>query len=153
MQIQSSHFKLFLLAVAVALAPSPGFAGINDKTYGSVLVKEITSIFDGDSFRANIEGWPPIVGDRVPVRLMGIDTPEMRGKCETEKTLVRQAKRHTVEMLRGAKKIELRGLKRGKYFRLLAVVYVDGESLGDSLIQEGLAVVYSGGTRIDWCAP
>ena len=79
MHTRSLHLKCFLLAVAVALVPSLGFAGINDKTYGSVLVKEITSIYDGDTFRANIEGWPPIVGERVPVRLMGIDTPELRG--------------------------------------------------------------------------
>ena len=54
-------------------------------------------------------------------------------------------------MLREADKIELRDVKRGKYFRLLATVYVDGKSLGDGLVQKGLAVVYGGGTKKDWC--
>ena len=82
---------------------------------------------------------------------MGIDTPELRGNCAREKTLARKAKHHTVAMLREARKIELRDLKRGKYFRLLATVYVDGKSLGDSLFQKGLAAAYDGGAKKNWC--
>ena len=140
----------YTLLLAV-LIPSLSNAGINDKTYGSVLVSEITSIYDGDTFRANIKGWPSIVGEHIPIRIMGIDTPELRGKCTREKTLARKAKQHTVAMLREARKIELHDLKRGKYFRLLATVYVDGKSLGDSLFQKGLAAAYDGGAKKNWC--
>ena len=139
---------ILLLAV---LIPSMGNAGVNDKNYGRVLVESVTSIYDGDTFRVNIKGWPSIVGEHIPIRIMGIDTPELRGKCQAEKSLARQAKQHTVAMLREAQKIELYDVKRGKYFRLLATVYVDGKSLGDSLIKEGLAVTYGGGTKKNWC--
>ncbi len=65
---------------------------------------EVTSIYDGDTFRVNINSWPEVIGRRVPVRIAGIDTPEMRGKCQVEKELARKAKQFTVLMLRAAKK-------------------------------------------------
>ena len=56
------------------------------------MVKEITSIYDADTFRVNIEGYPPIIGERIPVRVLGIDAPELRGKCESEKIKARESK-------------------------------------------------------------
>ena len=123
-----------------------------DINYGSVTVDEVTSIYDGDTFRVNIAGYPSIVGDRIPIRINGIDTPEIRGKCTKEKTLARKAKQFTVSKLRGAKVIQLRNMKRGKYFRIVADVFTDNKSLADELIKNNLAVRYSGGTKIkDWC--
>jgi len=140
------------LLLFICLLPSISFAqSIKDKVYGSVVVDEVTSVYDGDTFRVNINAWPGIVGQRIPVRVLGIDTPEMRGKCKFEKNLAREAKKATVQSLRAAKKIELRGIKRGKYFRVLANVYVDGKSLANILINKKLAVKYSGGTKINWC--
>jgi micrococcal nuclease len=122
------------------------------KEYGNITINEVTSIYDGDTFRVNIKGYPSIVGERVPIRINGVDTPEMRGKCVKEKTLARDAKQFTVSKLRDAKVIELRHMQRGKYFRIVADVYVDGNSLGDALINNHLAVTYDGGTKTkDWC--
>jgi len=121
------------------------------KTYGNVIVSEVTSIHDGDTFTASIKDWPPVAGERISVRVWGIDTPEMRGKCEQEKQLARKAKQHTVVMLRAAETIELVNLRRDKYFRLLAEVSVDGEDLGYSLIKNSLARPYDGGKKIGWC--
>jgi len=76
----------------------------------------------------------------------------MRGKCEQEKVLARKAKQYTVTALRNAKAIELRNMQRGKYFRIVADVYVGGQSVGEGLVREGLAVAYDGGKKIkDWC--
>lgn len=123
-----------------------------DKTYGSVTIAEVTSIYDGDTFRANIPDYPPIIGQHMGIRINGVDTPEMRGQCEQEKLLARKAKQYTVTMLRSAKTIELRNMQRGKYFRIVAEVYADGQSVGDGLVREGLAVVYNGGKKVkDWC--
>ena len=122
------------------------------KEYGNITINEVTSIYDGDTFRVNIKGYPSIVGERVPIRINGVDTPEMRGKCVKEKTLAREAKQFTVSKLRDAKVIELRHMQRGKYFRIVADVYVDDKSLADLLIQDNLAVRYDGGAKIkDWC--
>ena len=117
--------QLILLFLAL---PFTAFAGINDKNYGSIVIDEITSIYDGDTFRATIKGWPALVGERIPIRIAGIDTPELRGKCEKEKKLGKKAKQFTVTMLRAGKTVELRDIKRGKYFRLVAFVFIDGKS-------------------------
>lgn len=123
-----------------------------DKTYGSVVIAEVTSIYDGDTFRANIPDYPPIIGQHMGIRINGVDTPEMRGKCEQEKLLARKAKQYTVTKLRNAKMIELRNMQRGKYFRVVADVYADDQSVGEGLVREGLAVVYDGGKKVkDWC--
>jgi endonuclease YncB( thermonuclease family) len=122
-----------------------------DINYGNATVSEITSIYDGDTFRANIKGYPAIVGEHMSIRINGIDTPELRGKCDKEKQLARKAKQFTVEHLRAAKVITLKNIKRGKYFRLIADVYVDGGSLGELLIANEHAVNYSGGTKVSWC--
>lgn len=129
-----------LLPTAVIAKPS----------YGSVWPSEIRSIYDGDTFKVSISEWPPIIGDKISVRVGGVDTPEMRGKCEREKLLARQAKKHTVAFLRSGA-VELRNIERGKYFRIVADVYVDGRSLTESLINAGLGYRYSGGKKRGWC--
>lgn len=135
---------LLLLIPAITLAT-------DSTNYGNATVAEVTSIYDADTFRANIREWPAVVGERVPIRVNGVDAPEIRGKCEAEKLAAREAKQFTVAMLRGAKDIELRNIQRGKYFRLLADVYVDGRNLTAALIDAGHARPYDGGAREGWC--
>ena len=145
--------QLFRLLLVTSIFHFTLYAeAISNKNYGSVVVSEVTSIYDGDTFRANIQEYPEIIGYRIGIRVNGIDTPEMRGKCQKEKMLAKKAKQFSVEKLRGAKTIELRNMKRGKYFRIVADVYVDGKSLGGMLIDQELAVVYDGGHKAkDWC--
>jgi len=139
------------ILLVIILFISSYATSIKDVNYGSATVEKVTSIYDGDTFRANIKGYPKIVGYRMSIRILGIDTPEMRAKCSKEKELARAAKKLTVSLLRNAKRIELRNIKRGKYFRLLADVYVDGVSIADELMKHGFAVKYNGGAKIDWC--
>lgn len=136
-----------LVAYVLGLLVAASAAG----DYGSVVITEITSIYDADTFRANIADWPAVVGERVPIRVKGIDAPELRGKCPAETAKARQAKQVAVEALRGGQVIELRAIERDKYFRLLADVYIDGENLADLLLAGGWAAPYSGGTKSSWC--
>lgn len=117
-------------------------------------MSEVTSIYDGDTFRVTINGWPTVVGYRMPVRINGIDTPDLRGggKCPEEKERAQAAKQFTVAALRGAKSVDLRNIQRGKYFRLLAEVFVNGVSLGNALMEQGHAAPYDGGTKMEWCS-
>jgi len=136
------------LALSLALLPCLALAD----GYGSARVTEVTSIYDGDTFRANIADWPPIVGERIKVRINGIDSPELRARCDNEKRQARAAKQWLVAKLRSADVIELRHMERGKYFRIVADVYADGESVGQEMIEQGLAVRYDGGTKHNpWC--
>ena len=126
-------------------------ASAKDKSFGNATVLEITSIYDGDTFRANIKGFPAVIGEHMSIRINGIDTPELRGKCDKEKQLARLAKQFTVGRLRAANSVVLKNIKRGKYFRLIADVYLDGVNLGDQLIKQGHAVKYKGNTKQTWC--
>jgi len=124
---------------------------LKDIQYPDMVVEKVTSIYDGDTFRATIKGYPKIIGYRIPIRINRIDTPELRAKCKKEKQLALKAKQFTVSMLRKAKVIKLKHIKRGKYFRLIADVYVDGISIGNELLKHHLAVIYNGGTKCNWC--
>ena len=45
--------------------------------YGNISIDEVTSIYDGDTFRVNINSYPKIIGHKMAVRLAGVDTPEI----------------------------------------------------------------------------
>jgi endonuclease YncB( thermonuclease family) len=142
-------YLVVLLSLLLVLVSSLVQAA--DKQFGNVFVSEVTSIYDADTFRVNIKGWPDIIGKHMSIRVLGVDAPEIRGKCDAEKKAARLAKQFTVNALRSAKLIELKNIKRGKYFRILAEVYIDGENLAEALIRAKQARPYDGGTRSGWC--
>ena len=92
-----------------------------------------------------------LFGDNLSIRVLGIDTPEMKGTSDEVKALAMQAREVTEKALLGGTKIKLRNVQRGKYFRVVAEVWIDGESLADTLTAEGLAKDYDGeGARPEW---
>ena len=108
--------------------------------------------YDGDTIRFDLPGYPPIAGDDIRVRVNGIDTPEIKGKCEKESYDAKQAKEMVADILKDAEQIVLRNMERGKYFRIAADVIVDGENLADMLIEAGVAIRYDGGKKTHkWC--
>ena len=119
--------------------------------YGSVTVSKVISVYDGDTFRVNIGSLPPIVGKNIPIRLEGVDTPEIQGKCQYEKDLAIKARDFVRSKLDNANEIMLNNLQRGKYFRIVADVTVDGVSLEKELLENELAYKYSGGKKSSWC--
>jgi micrococcal nuclease len=121
-----------------------------DHTYGSATVDSVLSVYDGDTFFALIKSWPPVAGERIGVRVYGIDTPEMKDHSPTVRALAYRAKALAVTILTKANRVELRDIRRDKYFRLLAVVYCDSVSLADTLINSGLARPYDGGKKKQW---
>ena len=99
-----------------------------------------------------LSGLHPIIGNKISIRVNGIDTPDIRGKCEKESYDAKQAKEMVADILKDADQIVLRNMERGKYFRIAADVIVDGENLADILIETGVAVRYDGGKKTkNWC--
>ena len=133
-----------LLCPVVALAS-------DSNGYGDVEVLEVVSVYDADTFRVNIAGWSDIIGANIPIRADGFDAPEIRGKCQSEKDAAQRARDLTVNALNNAEVIELRNMRRGKYFRIIADVYVDGQSLQELHLTAGTARHYAGGKRESWC--
>ena len=119
--------------------------------YGTVTVSKVISVYDGDTFRVNIDSLPPIVGKNIAIRVNGVDTPEIRGKCQYEKNLALEARDFVRGKLANAKEIKLTNLQRGKYFRVVANVLVDGVSLEQELLDNKLAYSYDGGKKLSWC--
>jgi len=134
------------------ILPSGGSAAKDSIYHKKIHVSKIVKVYDGDTIFVNINQWPAILGKRMPVRVRGIDTPEMRGKCQKEKVLASKAKLRVIDELAKAKNVTLRNISRGKYFRVVADVYADDINIGDVLLYKGLAVPYDGGTKTkDWC--
>jgi len=90
--------------------------------YGNVIVSRVTNVYDGDTFRVDIDQWPALIGKNAPIRINNIDTPELRAKCANEKRLALLAKKFTRDKLQHGDIIELKRLNRGKYFRITADV-------------------------------
>ena len=85
---------------------------------------------------------------REKIRLADIDAPEIKGRCPYEKALAIKARNRLVQILRRPYRIYREGEDR--YGRTLAVITVDGRSVGDVLIAEGLARTWTG-RREPWC--
>ena len=112
---------------------------------------ELVEVIDGDTFRARVDIW---LGQSVTVkvRLKGVDTPEMNGKCAAEKKLARQAKDFAENWLR-KNQVQLVNVHYGTYAgRVLATAQIkNGDSLSAALLAENLAKPYRG-LRAKWCA-
>ena len=139
--------KLFLSILIVTFV----FSAQAKPQYGTVTVSKVINVYDGDTFRVNIDSLPPIVGKNIAIRVNGVDTPEIRGKCQYEKNLALEARDFVRSRLANAKEIKLTNLQRGKYFRVVANVVVDGVSLERELLDNKLAYEYSGGKKFSWC--
>ena len=109
--------------------------------------------YDGDTITVNLKGQHPLFGKDIGVRVKGVDTPEIKGKTQCEKEKAKAAKEYVSKRLKSASSINLVNVSRGKYFRIVADVIVDGENLADGLISKGFAVYYDGGRKpsSDWC--
>lgn len=139
-----------LLYIVVILAA----AGRHEETevnYGSFNNVEYVYNYDGDTITVNINGVHPIIGKEMPIRVLGIDTPEIDGQCPEEIALATDARDFVTNQLSTATIINLNNIDRGKYFRILADVQYDGKDLATILLDNGYALPYDGGTKTNWC--
>ena len=147
----SKHLTIFLL-IAPMLC-SLVFAGSNSQEHETFQNVQFVKNYDGDSITFNIPNAPAIVGKNMVIRVRGIDTPELKKKtCTTETEKAKQAKELVYSLLINAQVINLHRIARGKYFRMLADVEFDGQDLATALLNQDLAVKYSGGKKEShWC--
>lgn len=102
----------------------------------------INCVVDGDTF------W--YRGEKI--RIIDINTPEIgQPECAREAELGERATERLITLLnQGPFELQTKGRDRDQYGRLLRLIYRDGESLGDVLVNEGLAEVWKG-RRSSWC--
>ena len=107
--------------------------------------------YDGDTCYVVAKTLPENLRN-MSIRILGIDTPEIRADCTEEKDLALQGRAFANDMFRNANNIEFRNLKWDKYGgRILADVYIDGMSYKHEIIEAGLAREYDGGKKLGWC--
>lgn len=103
--------------------------------------------YDGDTYTFDLGEGVPELFRTMPLRLYGIDTPEMRAKNPQEKEKAVQAKNFGQSELVGAKQIDLVNCKDDKYFRILCSVNYDGKDLTGELLKRNMGYPYYGGKK------
>ena len=130
------------LAGTAAVASTPGQETIRARFGFCHSGGGTNCVVDGDTI------W--LGGEKI--RVADIDAPETHEpRCAAERKLGDQATRRLRELLNNAA-ISLQPIDRDedKYGRKLRIVLVDGQSVGERLVDEGLARRYAGGRR-PWC--
>lgn len=107
---------------------------------------ELVKVIDGDTIKIIYQG------QEKNVRYLLIDTPETNHPRLGKQPFGEEAKKRNTELIESGKlTIEFDvGERVDKYGRLLAYIYVDGESVQEKLLEEGLArvaYVYPPNTR------
>lgn len=116
----------------------------------------ILRVIDSDTYEFVAYPFPEIAvwGQ---VRVDGIDSPEKNAKCQYEKDLSAKATTYVLNLFAANKNnvkmyvIGLKGSDGGAFGRYRAQLRVDGQSLSEMMIKEGLAREYHGGKRRSWC--
>ena len=114
---------------------------------------KVIKVYDGDTI--TIAQKLPIRNSpiyRFPVRLLGIDSPEIKGSTENEKKLAKES-RDALHELIFDKNVILKDVSTEKYGRLLANVYINDIHVNKWLLDNKYAIEYDGGTKkrpIDW---
>lgn len=140
--------KILILALGILLLPSLIHAG--DKDYGSAIAT-VVSVYDGDTITVNLNGeWPPLIAEKIGVRVYGVDTRELREGG-------RPAKAFVESLIPVGSTVHLSNILRDKYFRIVARVGYNCEDLDIeppmcsdlslTLIKHKFAIPYDGGTK------
>lgn len=144
-----AHRPLRLAAALAALVPFQHGALAGEEVRGPVTA-EVVRVLDGDTIEIVAQVW---IGLRLTshVRIRGIDTPEVRGGCPSEKAMA-EAARQRLAALAGSR-ISIARIADDKYAgRVLAdAATSDGTDIGAAMLASGLARPYAGGKRAPWC--
>lgn len=117
---------------------------------------QVDSVTDGDTLALTVYKWPGETEEE-SVRIRGLDTPEIRGKCQAEKDLAQAAKQYLTKLIEAHNNrvrltvIGCNQSKGGGFGRCLAHVYVGSSLVSDELIRVGLARPNEGEKRGPWC--
>lgn len=79
--------------------------------------------------------------DEIKVRLYTADTFELRDKDPSKKQLAYEARDYMIGRLEG-QEVFIRSVEFDNFGRILAHVWIGDEMINETLIKEGLAVIY-----------
>lgn len=137
---------LLLLVPALALA---------QKTpKGATYDAQILGVSDGDTIVIAAPFLPAPLKPQLAVRIFGVDTPEKghRAQCPSEAQRGEMATQFTKQLVSKGRQFQVTLYGWDKFGgRVLGDIIVDGQSVRQGLIANGLAREYYGEAKQSWC--
>lgn len=139
-------------SLLMLLLSLPATAGPRSDVIRGPIQGRVIEVLDGDTVTVRLKVW---IGQEVEtlVRIDGIDTSEIHGKCPAERKNA-EAARNEIRSLLADNNIKLENVRLEKYAgRVLANAFAtDGTDIRAHMIARGFARPYAGEKRQGWCA-
>jgi len=123
---------------------------MNSATYDVKILR----VSDGDTIVIAAPYLPPPLKPELAVRIYGVDTPEKghRAQCAQELQKAQMASNYTKQFVTQSGKIQVTLYSWDKFGgRVLGDIIVNGQSVRNGLIANGLAREYYGEAKQSWC--
>jgi len=149
-----------ILAFILSVMSFFAFAGETSKTvpilydYSHIYDYKIIRVIDGDTIQFEMPGLPIELGDKMSLRIFGIDTPEkgFRAKCDGEAKTGQLATDFAQKIVVAAKSKKIILISWDKFGgRVLGDLVLDGKSFRTLMLDSGYAREYHGDAKLSWC--
>ena len=140
------------LILTVLLLPLLVFA--QKQPQGVTYEAQIISVSDGDTIVISAPYLPAPLKPQLAVRIFGVDTPEKghRAQCPREAQMGELATQFTKRMISQGRQFHVTLYGWDKFGgRVLGDILVNGQSVRQGLISNGLAREYYGEAKQSWC--
>ena len=141
---------LFILLAVPMMALAQGKMPKNSATYDA----QILRVSDGDTIVIAAPFLPAPLKPQLAVRIFGVDTPEKghRAQCPSEAQRGEMASQYTKQLVQSGRQFQVVLYGWDKFGgRVLGDIIVDGQSVRQGLIANGLAREYYGDKKESWC--
>jgi endonuclease YncB( thermonuclease family) len=141
---------LAVLLLVPALAFAQGKMPAKSATYDAQIIR----VSDGDTIVIAAPFLPAPLKPELAVRIYGVDTPEKghRAQCPQENERALVASKFTTQVIQSHPKHQVIIYGWDKFGgRILGDILVNGQSIRQGLITNGLAREYYGDAKQSWC--
>lgn len=141
---------LLALFLVPALAFAQGKMPKNSATYDAQIIR----VSDGDTVVIAAPFLPAPLKPELAVRIFGVDTPEKghRAQCPAEARRGEMASQYTKQLVQNGRQFQIVLYGWDKFGgRVLGDIIVNGQSVRQGLIANGLAREYYGEAKQSWC--
>ena len=107
---------------------------------------KVIKVYDGDTITVCGRFYCDAPLYRFPIRLRGVDSPEIKGKTEEERKSAIKSRDALSQLILG-KIVVIKNPDCEKYGRILADVYIDNIHVNEWLLQNHYAFPYDGGKK------
>jgi micrococcal nuclease len=156
MNYRSIALAIWLSASLVCSASAEGNPYVDDEVaYGGPYRATVVRVIDADTIEVNVELWPNLV-QGATVRVRGVDAPETRSSCETEKALGIEAREWVKEIYPVGEVIRIEDVEPDSLSRYIADVKRWRSDrwlpLANELLKKDYAEIwYKGQQDVPWC--